>query len=62
MTDRHKPASHDKAKEKKMQQKPVPTYGITKTQYARKLEEWEANQTTHQPGEGFFARFRKKRG
>ncbi|SDD86422.1 MULTISPECIES: hypothetical protein [Kordiimonas] len=43
------------------QQKPVPTYGITKTQYARKVAEWEAAQS-YQPGEGFFARFKKKRG
>ncbi len=44
-----------------MQHKPVATYGMTKAQYAQKLAEWEAAQS-FQPGEGFFARFKKKRG
>jgi len=40
------------------QQKLAPVYGITKTEYARQLQ--ELVHRTSQPNTGFFARLRNK--
>ncbi|WP_262691834.1 hypothetical protein [Kordiimonas aestuarii] len=41
------------------QQAPLPAYGITKVEYARMVREMEARQA-YRPGEGLFARLRKR--
>ncbi|WP_417464480.1 hypothetical protein [Kordiimonas sp.] len=41
------------------QQTPPRAYGITKVEYARQVREMAAYQE-HQPGEGLFAKLRKK--
>jgi len=41
------------------QQTPSRAYGITKVEYARQVREMEAYQA-YQPGEGLFAKLRKK--
>jgi len=40
------------------EQKIFPAYGMSKAEYAKRLQELEAPAS--QPSEGFFARFRKK--
>ncbi|GHF22304.1 hypothetical protein GCM10017044_15550 [Kordiimonas sediminis] len=39
-------------------QKPAPGYGVTKTQYARQIAEWEATQKPRSD-EGLFSRLKK---
>lgn len=39
--------------------KPIPAYGISKAEYARRMRQFQAYQN-HQPSEGLFARLKKR--